>query len=419
VQYIAERLLEINERGTWIDPSKLTSGDPKKNARLVDQEEEIFQTARLINCAWFGAIVFSDYFSCILGLVRQGSSWSLNPFGEIRNMDHSFFERGRGNVCSVEFNCLYRWHATTSAEDEKWVELSLAKIFEGKNPETLTVDDFKTAAQKIKSSEPDIHHWTFGAMQRHDGVFKDEELANVLHNATEHPAGAFRARGTPSCMRAHEIMGIESNRNWGVCSLNDFRKFLGLKPYVSFKEWNPNPVIYEAAEKLYGHINSLELYVGLQAEEAKPVVEGAGLCPGYTISRAILADAIALTRGDRFFTADFTPYNMTAWGFADCQRDPSGFGFGSTLGRLLLRTLPKHFTYNSVYTWFPLMVPQAMKPHLEKLEMLSKYDMTRPGGTEDVVSVTEYAGVSHVLKNPGVFKSYHYERASRIVSGDG
>jgi hypothetical protein len=42
--------------------------------------------------------------------------------------------------------------------------------------------------------------------------------------STEHPAGAFRARGTPACMRPHEIMGIESNRAWGVCSLNDFRK---------------------------------------------------------------------------------------------------------------------------------------------------------------------------------------------------
>jgi linoleate 10R-lipoxygenase len=27
-------------------------------------------------------------------------------------------------------------------------------------------------------------------------------------------------------------------------------------------------------------------------------------------------DAIALTRGDRFFTTDFTPYNLTSWGFA-------------------------------------------------------------------------------------------------------
>jgi hypothetical protein len=42
---------------------------------------------------------------------------------------------------------------------------------------------------------------------------------------------------------------------------------------------------------------------------------------GYTVSRAILSDAIALTRGDRFFTADCTPFNLTAWGFADSQRD--------------------------------------------------------------------------------------------------
>lgn len=46
--------------------------------------------------------------------------------------------------------------------------------------------------------------------------------------------------------------------------------------------------------------------VGLQAEETKPPIPGAGLCPGYTISRAILADAVCLTRGDRFLTVDFT-----------------------------------------------------------------------------------------------------------------
>jgi hypothetical protein len=45
-------------------------------------------------------------------------------------------------------------------------------------------------------------------------------------------------------------------------------------------EWNSNPEVADAAEKLYGDIENLELYVGLQAEEAKPVIEGAGLCPG-------------------------------------------------------------------------------------------------------------------------------------------
>lgn len=41
---------------------------------------------------------------------------------------------------------------------------------------------------------------------------------------TEHPAGSFGARHTPHIMRLHEMMGIEQNRRWGVCNLNDFRK---------------------------------------------------------------------------------------------------------------------------------------------------------------------------------------------------
>ena len=132
------------------------------------QDEDIFQTARLINCAWFAGIVMSDYFAAILGLVRQGSSWAFNPFEEMRNADHSMFERGRGNSCSVEvsssavssfgagscpspnlslgsddwvaiaqFNCLYRWHGTTSRADEEWVAKMGEKFFPGKEVEQV------------------------------------------------------------------------------------------------------------------------------------------------------------------------------------------------------------------------------------------------------------------------------------------
>ncbi|KAG7444916.1 heme peroxidase [Guyanagaster necrorhizus] len=383
--YIAQKLYEINEHGIYVGPSELSEEDTRK------QDEELFQTARLVNCGWFGTVVFSDYFSCILGLVREGSSWSLSPFGaralsaiidvEFRKDDHTIFERGEGNVCSVEFNCLYRWHATTSANDEKWVEQLMDDMFEGKSFDEVTMADFKAVGEKLSEMDPDLTHWTFGHMTRQeDGSFKDEDLAKVLHDATDEPAAAFRARGTPPSMRLHEILGIEQNRRWGICSLNEFRKFLGLKPYSTFLEWNSDPEIANTAEKLYGNINNLELYVGLQAEEAKPLVDGAGLCPGYTISRAILSDAVALTRGDRFFTRDFTPANLTSWGFADCQRDPDAFGFGSALGKLFLRTLPHEFgeNGNSVYAFFPLMTPDSMKVHLTKMGLVDRYDLTRP-----------------------------------------
>ncbi|QRW19936.1 heme peroxidase [Rhizoctonia solani] len=56
-----------------------------------------------------------------------------------------------------------------------------------------------------------------------------------------------------------------------------------------------------------------------------------GLCAGYTITRAILSDAIALVRGDRFFTTDFTPSRLTNWGWADVQRNPKNPSFGAYL----------------------------------------------------------------------------------------
>ncbi|KAJ3767452.1 linoleate diol synthase [Lentinula raphanica] len=411
--YIAKKLFDINERRTYKDPSTLSEKD------RAAQDEELFQTARLCNCGWFGTVIFSDYVSCILGLVRQGSSWSLNPFGEMRNLDHSEFERGRGNSCSVEFNCLYRWHATTSKEDEQWTLQMMQQIWPDKRIEDLTARDFYMGAKKAMDNLPDISHWTFGNLQRQeDGTFKDEDLADLLKNATEHPAGAFRARGTPECMRLHEILGITQNRAWGVCSLNDFRKYLGLKPFSSFLEWNSNPEIAYAAEKLYGNIEYLELYVGLQAEEAKPVVDGAGLCPGYTISRAILSDAIALTRGDRYFTHDFTPFNLTAWGFADCQRQPEGYGFGSALARLFLRTLPEQFTANSTYAFFPLMTPEAMKVFLKDLKLSDQYDMNRPMKRDPGLVAKDYTVVGNIIKDPK-FIAHYERRANEVITGKG
>lgn len=140
---------------------------------------------------------------------------------------------------------------------------------------------------------------------------------------------------------------------------------------------------------------------------------------GYTVSRAILSDAIALTRGDRFFTHDFTPANLTAWGFQDCQRDPKAFGFGSTLGRLFLRTLPHHYTENSIYTFFPLMTPGSMKVVLENLKLTEQYDLTRPKPTSPSVVIDDQDTIVKVLKTPSSFPSPYGAKVARILKGNG
>ena len=205
----------------------------------------------------------------------------------------------------------------------------------------------------------------------------------------------------------------------GFSELLTSSQYLGLRPYKSFLEWNPNPEIAKAAEKLYGDIDHLELYAGLQAEDTKPVVKGAGLCPGYTISRAILADAVALIRGDRFFTADFTPHNLTAWGYADCTRSVENPGFGSMLGRLFLRTLPDEFTDNSSYAWFPLMTPQAMDEILTELGQRDEYDLERPKSAYGAREFKEYGEVSGILGNTEKFSYPFLNRVSRVIHGHG
>ena len=110
-------------------------------------------------------------------------------------------------------------------------------------------------------------------------------------------------------MRAVEILGMMQARKWQCGSLNEFRKFFGLKQYDTFEEINPDPEVADQLRHLYEHPDYVELYPGLVSEEAKdPMAPGVGICPSYTISRAVLSDAVALVRGDRFYTV--------------CEKDP-------------------------------------------------------------------------------------------------
>ena len=141
--------------------------------------------------------------------------------------------------------------------DEKWTEDVFRLAFGDVDPENLTPSDFVVAARKLMKVNPDHTKWTFGGFQRQaDGRFRDEDLANALQNAsvfsevsvscevlilecsTAEPAAAFGARGIPAIMRVNEIMGLEQSRRWGICSLNEFRKFLGLKSKLEL--FSPN-----------------------------------------------------------------------------------------------------------------------------------------------------------------------------------
>ncbi|KAG2059443.1 heme peroxidase [Suillus hirtellus] len=375
--YIASKILSLNERRSFARPADL------REAQRTAQCDEIFHRARLVNTAFFMQIILTDYVGGILGLVRDGLTWRLNPLQGFREQTHDVSPRGAGNAVSLEFNMLYRWHAAMSRQDEAWIERTFKNILPDRDPLTITVEEFKAVVHRDGAQIPDIHSWTFGGLTREEnGRFSDTDIARVLQDATADRACAFRARGVPAAMRIVEILGMEQARAWGACSLNEFRRFIGLKPYKSFREWNPDPEIYIAAKRLYGDIENLELHVGLQAEETKPPIPGAGLCPGYTISRAILADAVCLTRGDRFLTVDFTPFNLTTWGYEHCMVNKVDGSY--------------------VYAHFPFLTPEFLASSMTKVprgaEIRHLYDWARPSAVQQTAFAATDTSVVRVYE---------------------
>ncbi|KZV76244.1 heme peroxidase [Peniophora sp. CONT] len=417
--YIAQKILAINENGTYQNPP------PSDEAARKNQDEEVFQRARLVNCGFFMQIILGDYVAAILGLVRDGITWRLDPRIPIREADGAVSATGRGNVCSIEFNLLYRWHATLSQHDTAWTENKLAGLLNGKDPALMTVMDLKGAFATLSRETSGVSpkEWTFGGLKRDkDGKFADADLAQILHGATAASAAAYKARGTPEALRIVEVLSIMQSRAWGSCSMNEFRKFIGLKPLDSFEEWNSNPDIAATAQDIYKDIDNLELHVGLQAEEAKPVIPGAGLCPGYTISRTILADAVALVRGDRFMCDDNTPENLTSWGYQYTQTDPGDGSYGGMLTRLLFTTLPDYYPPGSAYAHFPFMVPEKMKGYAEKMpdNVVAKYTWTKPAAPAGpTVVVRKPKEVRKVLEHPEVFATATAERLDVLTRGVG
>jgi linoleate 10R-lipoxygenase len=86
---------------------------------------------------------------------------------------------------------------------------------------------------------------------------------------------------------------------------------------------------------------------------------------------------------------------------------------------VFLRTLPAHYTYDSVYTWFALMDPKEMKTKLTKLKIAEKYSFTRPDRSEHAHVVNTFSGVSSILRDGAAFRASYVERAKEVIPGRG
>lgn len=412
--FIANSLIQVNEEG------KYKLWDELDDEGKQWQDEDIFQISRNINVGFFATVVLKDYVSAILNTPRANSEWNLNLGKEIKKSGQRV-ERGSGNVVSVEFAVLYHWHAALSAADGKWMEDVLRATF----PDLKSVDDvtedmfYKVMMEhghKLMATQP--REWTFGGLEREaDGSFNDVQLADLIKDAIEEPAHEFGAHGTPASLRMVDILGQKQAREvFNVCTLNEFRRYLNLKPYESFDEWNEDTTVARAAELLYGHIENMELYPGLMAECTKPAIPGSGVCPGQTTGRGILDDAVSLVRGDRFLSYDLNSNTLTQWGAALLQDGAPG-AYGGMLPKLLLRGLPGAFTGTSSYVLLPFYTPEASKGILKGNGVLEKYDTKRPQSGMDIISIQTHEGCKKVFQDRDNFRVMYQDAIRNCTAG--
>lgn len=128
---------------------------------------------------------------------RSTTQWTLDPRVDSVNIfDPEGTPKGIGNQVSIEFNLIYRWHATVSDKNAKWLEGFFDKVFTGIDPETMTQAEFLNRLKAWGHGiDSDPGKWTFGGLQRTaTGGFEDGSLVKLLMEETEDVAGAFGAR---------------------------------------------------------------------------------------------------------------------------------------------------------------------------------------------------------------------------------
>jgi len=144
----------------------------------------------------------------------------------------------------------------------------------------------------------------------------------------------------------------------------------------------------------------VEFYPGLMIEDTKPVRNaGTGICPTYTLGRAVLSDAVTLVRSDRFNTIDYTVSNLTSWGYNEVQQDYQTMG-GSMLYKLIQRGLPGWFPYNSVAVMQPMYTKKANAAIAKELGTLDQFTLDDPKPPAKNVVIMSSAAIKQVLSDP-------------------
>ncbi len=275
-------------------------------------DEQLFNTARLINAALLAKIHTVEWTPGILGhptlqVSMEANWWGL--FGE--RFKKAFGRIGDGEELSGIIGSPTDHHAASYAMTEEFTAIYRLH--------PLLPDEYKICSREtgalIKNMDlVDIQgNGTRTAMD-------DIAMADLFYSfGIQHP-GALRLHNYPKALQRIEridgeildlaAVDILRDRERGVPRYNEYRKLCHMKPVKTFEELTDNKEWAEQIKSVYqGQIDRVDLMVGMMAE---PLPKGFGFSD--TRFRIFILMASRRLKSDRFFTTDYTPEVYTQLG---------------------------------------------------------------------------------------------------------
>ena len=207
-------------------------------------DERLFSTTRNILTVVLMKIVIEDYINHITPTIFE---LSLDPASFPNERWY------RQNWMAIEFDLLYRWHS-------------------------LVPSSYAIGGQSIPIGE---------TLYDTETVTK-YGLGALFEDASEQIAGQMGLVNTPPELWYVEALSINMGRTVNLRSYNDYRELSKTPRVTDFDQITGDVNVRDQLRKLYGHVDNIEFYVGLFAEE----VPANGVCPDL-LGRMVSMDAFS------------------------------------------------------------------------------------------------------------------------------
>ncbi|HEY9823859.1 MAG TPA: peroxidase family protein, partial [Stenomitos sp.] len=306
-------------------------------------DEQLFQTARLVNAALMAKIHTVEWTVAILNHPTLKISLNTNWWGLFGERFHDLLDGTNTNevlhgipgspkelsgvpyALTEEFTSVYRLHPLLpddlvfhsvanghQIEDLQWLGMepsqSVASLADVVGPKARTIMEHIDLSDLF---------YSFGLM--HPGAVALDNYPNFLRT--------LRHEDSVVDLAAVEIF---RDRERGVPRYNEFRRQLHMKPAASFQELvGGNETLAQRLADVYGDIEEVDVMVGLFAEQ--PLPSGFGFSD--TAFRLFILMAARRLNCDRFFTTDYTPEVYSPEGMAWINEN--------TMQTVLLRHFPQ------------------------------------------------------------------------------